>query len=115
MPLETQVERNGQPVPIRWGYFALSCMYTAAVAEQLPDQETDAGNRFGDLDPADAEDPVQPVDFSLTPIYYLDVDCDLVRKGSQKLTRLHRFVDPTDGEVLELQAGDVLSAWREHE
>lgn len=112
MPLNTEVIREGETVKGIWkyGYFTLSCMYTAAIKDQAPDTAFDSyedgtEKTFGDLEEG------KHVDFSLTPIYYLDIDCDLVRKGSQVLANSYSF-RYNDDFTLEFKAGDTLKAWR---
>lgn len=110
MPLETEVRRNGEMVSMEWDYFGLSAMYTAAVKEGAPEYEYEKGKTFGDLKDG------QWVDFSMAPIYYLDINCDLVKKGSQVLKDRHRFQGRNaDHEVVRevvLEPGDVLRARR---
>lgn len=37
---------------------------------------------------------------------------NLLSEGAVTLESAHRFVDPSDGEILSLQPGDVLTAYR---
>lgn len=104
MPLVVEILRKGKPLKITWDYFALSCMYTAAVKEAAPDTEYQEGKTFGDLPEG------KYVDFSMTPIYYLDWPVPLVKKGQQTLKRRHEFAE---GKLV-LLPGDVLKAWREY-
>lgn len=107
MPLETQVLRNNKPrKDIVWDYHTLSCMYTAAIKETAPDYEYQDGKTFGEL--GDGE----WVDFSMAPIYYLDIPkCPLVKRGEQTLLETHIF-DKGEGKSLIFLPGDTLTAWR---
>lgn len=109
MPLETEVIRDGETVKGIWayGYFTLSCMYTAAIKETAPDTPVNGEvENFGQLEEG------AWVDFSLAPIYYLDIpQCPLVSRGKQTLTRRHEF--PYDDDfTLVFEKGDILKAWR---
>lgn len=118
MPLETQVlrrnvkflpehERGWESVDHIWDYFTLSCMYTAAIKETAPDTPINGEvENFGEL-PEGAW-----VDFSLTPIYYLNIpECPLVSRGKQTLSRRHEF-RYNDERTVVFEAGDILKAWR---
>ena len=109
MPLATEIKRDGETLnpPWGWDYFTLSCMYTAAVKEAAPETEYQDGKTFGDLPEGIY------VDFAWTPIYYLDWDIPLIKKGQQILKQEHRFQRTRDHDFV-LKPGDVLRAWREY-
>ena len=106
MPLVTEILRDGETLEVRWDYYTLSCMYTAAVKEAAPFVEYQDGKTFGDLEEG------KFVDFSMTPIYYLDWPVPLVKKGKQVLKREHVFKISSEREIV-LKPGDILKAWRE--
>jgi hypothetical protein len=113
MPLETRILRNNEQRTLRWGYFHLNCMYTAAIKESVPEMKGliagDDEKTFGDLEDG------QFIDFSNCYIYGLNIPgCPLVERGEQTLLHRHEFTDLSDGEVFVLEPGDVLQAWRSH-
>lgn len=71
--LNTCIERDNAPLPLRWGFWHLQCITDAAWKE---------GVNLGEV-------------------------------SSYTLTAPHSYRDPQDGELLELQPGDVLSMWRD--
>jgi hypothetical protein len=107
MPLETQVFRNNVPrKDIVWDFFTLSCMYTVAIKEAAPEYEYQEGKKFGDLEDGEW------IDFSMAPIYYLDIPkCPLVKRGEQTLLETHTF-DRGEGKSLIFLPGDRLTAYR---
>lgn len=120
MPLEVEILRDGKPRILSWDYFTLSCMYTVAIKEGAPDHEglLSDGKTFGELEEGEW------VDFSMVPIYYLDVPgCKLLEKGSQKVKNRHIFNrmrdsdedgNPVEPDLLVFEPGDVLRAWRSY-
>lgn len=107
MPLEVKVTRDGEAVSHIWDMFTLSCIYTAAIKETAPDTPINGNvKNFGELPEGGW------VDFSMCPIYYLDIpQCPLVSKGRQTLSRRHEFRYNDERSVI-FEAGDVLHAWR---
>lgn len=115
MPLNTQIRRNGEPLSLAWGGFHVAAMVYAVVidsgigpfednskvaaeAERLMAEQGEIG-----VTPADAFGLVAYHVLAATPLNsddYTMVNVDL------------KFVDVTDGEVLEIRRGDVLSAGR---
>lgn len=58
MPLETQIERNGQLLPLRWGWWHVHCMVEAAKAEGVDLHSTGTHTLSQEhtfTDPADGE------------------------------------------------------------
>ena len=113
MPLETQIERSGKTLHVRWGYFHLNAMYTAAIKESVPNKKGliagDEEKTFGEL--ADGE----LINFGDCYIYGLSIPgCPLVERGEQTLLQTHTFTDTYDGEVFTLKPGDILRAWRSY-
>jgi hypothetical protein len=80
MPLHTQIERDGQPLELRWGWWHVQCMQEAAILDVSKDWGIEAP-------------------WEQTPLYL---------KGVQMLHNGVTFEDPSDGEILELKPGDVL-------
>lgn len=111
MPLEVEVLRDGEPRQLSWDYFTLSCMYTVAIKEGAPNHKGLLADdkTFGELKEGEW------IDFSMVPIYYLDIPgCKLVEKGTQKVKRHHEFYDKDGNVVLEFEPGDVFRAWRSY-
>lgn len=109
MPLALRIEREGKTVKTSWDYFVLSCLYTAAMKEASPETVINDEFTYGTL-----PEP-RWVDWSLSPIYYMD-GCPLLEKGYQVLEQDHTFETTyEDGEhrVFELKKGDALVAHRE--
>jgi len=107
MPLNTEIERNGEALKLCWGDFHLNAMYTAAIKESAPDTPLEGGGKVGD-------ESCKILNF-IMGVYYLHIPgCPLVERGEQTLLYQHEFVDPYDGEVFELLPGDVLRAWRSY-
>jgi hypothetical protein len=109
MPLNTQVKRGKKIVRIErgWDHATLSCFLTACIQEQYPDWEYQKGKAITAL-----ESHGKFVDFSMSPIYYMDMPVDIWKKGVQKLTRDHKFGPFADGSTVEFKKGDVLRMWR---
>lgn len=114
MPLHVQVKRDGETLMVEngWSYFHLSCVFTAAIKDADPTQE------FSDIFHGDSQTFAdipdgQWLDFSMVPIYYLDMPTvPLVTSGEQTLTEDYKFEGPYLGEWFELKAGDILIAHR---
>lgn len=110
MPLNTAVLRDGETVKLKWSYFTLSCMLTAAMQEgpnrnrRINQRDPKASITWDDLDDGEW------VDWSLAPIYFMD-GCPLLEKGEQVLKEDHTFDGGAQGAV-EFKSGDVLQARR---
>lgn len=114
MPLRTQVKRGKKDISGQydWDYHTLGCFLTAALIDQHPDWEYQEGKRIGDLVPENG----QFVDFSMAPIYYMDMPIDLWQKGRQMLLRTYRFdiyKPEAEKDPIEFKAGDTLAMWRD--
>jgi hypothetical protein len=114
MPLNTQVLRKGKnhKPESGWTYLGLSCFLTAAIIDADPDWEFQEGKAIGELEPG------QFVDFSMAPIYYMEMDnVPLWQSKPQTLKRGYKFGpfnDPDDGEYhIVFTKGDVLSMYRD--
>ena len=83
MPVYTTLERNGTPLPLRWGGWHLECLWLAMVAE------------------VGEEALAYPRTWAGSP-----------NSEPYTLTAAHTFTDPDDGEVLVIRPGDVYSAGR---
>lgn len=131
MPLETQIIRNGKPLKLQWGGFHVSAMVLAAAFDsgegpfegeqeplfQFPDTEEGCSvPEWRGKDQSSYPEvpcPISPSNTFELMEYHVIARTPLGRSG-YKLKKLHRFVDVTDGEILELQPGDVLRAYRSH-
>jgi hypothetical protein len=107
MPLNTEVHRNGKLLKLNWDYTTLSCMMTAAFKEEFPEEEFAEGRTYGSLKEG------QWVDFTYSPLYYIDPAPSVLSKGRQTLKNRHVFQIAEDEELV-FEAGDVLRAWRSH-
>lgn len=88
MPFTARIERNGENLSLRWGWWHLEVM-TVAVRQEL---NIEKGNP----------------DYPLLDLWS--------RKDTQNgftLSGDYTATDPDDGEVLELHVGDRLHVWRE--
>lgn len=109
MPLVLRIERGGKTVKTGWDYFALSCIYTAAMKEASPETRINDEFTYGTVPDGSW------VDWSLYPIYYMD-GCPLLEAGYQVLGQDHVFettYENGEHRVFELKRGDKLVAYRE--
>lgn len=93
MPVSTQLIRNNQPLPIRWGHWHLECLRAAAAAE-LHDMTLVELDTMPDVDWCDA---MRSVDFF---------------PDTRTYTRDHLFVDDADQEVFIILPGDTFTCYR---
>lgn len=114
MPLATSITRGGETLKLKWSYYPLSCMFTAACIEAIPDFQITEQYTFGELPYVEYENETYRtrVDFELVPIYYLDWDVPLLLEGRQTLEEEHRFIHEKEGPLI-LLPGDELYARRE--
>jgi hypothetical protein len=116
MPLNIQVKRKGKPVRgLKWDYAMLSVCMTVVHIEQEPTREFNEGRTYADLKPG------QFVDWSMAPIYYMESETDLFKKGAQTLKQDHSFdltMEMPDGSIqprkVNLKKGDVISMYRSY-
>jgi len=87
MGLLTQFYRAGhdEPAPLCWGWWHVGCFQAAYDAE---------------VEVRDARDASEQAPRLSSLVEYT-------------FTQDHRFEDPSDGEVLEIHAGDMFRWWRE--
>lgn len=125
MPLETEIRRNGKPLKLRWSGFHVTAMVMAAAFDSgegpFQGKQEPGKYRYNDDAPEYAgmtnEDypgapcPINPGDSWLLCSYPY-IAMTPLNKGKYTLKETHRFLDTTDGEVLELLPGDELRAWR---
>ena len=119
MPLSTQILRNGEPIPVRWGDFHVAAMALAAAFDVREGFLSDltAIYETGAL-PPEAFDCYPDAPFPITRSIAFEIASYPVlaktplNEGSYTLTRKHKFIDLVDGEVLELRPGDELLAYR---
>lgn len=137
MPLHTQITRDGEALSLRWSDFHVAAMAIAAACDDPKNPEaklfTEPTDRPDFAWPATQEDagkdcpaewlgkdqtaypevpcPITPSNaFQIASYPYLAATP--LNSGAYTLKREHKFVDITDGEVLHLLPGDVLSAAR---
>lgn len=117
MPLNTQIIRDGEEMKLRWGHFHIVAMTIASVLELEPEDDkffTHPVEVREEL--AENGYPAEPT--PITPrmtfemVGYHVLSNTPLNDGEVTLTKHHKFVDIMDGEILELQPGDVLRAWR---
>lgn len=112
MPLNTQIVRNGEPIrlPNGWGGFHMAAMVYASAFEA-----TDGPNAHmapnEELNYPDEPQAITPGNVMAAADYGAIASTPL-NGGSYTLKERHKFIDITDGEVLELLPGDELRAWR---
>ena len=131
MPLYTTITRDGEDLALRWGHFHIVAMTLAAAfdsgegpfkGEQKPDFSYPAEAEFEnkdfaylaektDADYPDVPCPISPANHANLVGYHVLAMTPLNR-GSYTLENEHKFLDTTDGEILHLLPGDVLSASR---
>ena len=119
MPLNTFIERDGEPLQLRWGGFHMCAMVFAA--------SWDSGEGiFEDNTEPEMEEPEYankeghgPLGHYIHPSYsmmisYPHIGMTPLNNGPYILKKDYRFVDAQDGEILDLKAGDKLIAYRSH-
>lgn len=117
MPLSTQIIREGEPMKLRWSDFHVAAMAIASVLEldasedKLFEHPVEVRAELEEKGYPDEPTPITPsMAFNLAD--YGRLGLTPLNNGEVTLAKYHRFVDVTDGEVLELVPGDVLRAWR---
>ena len=91
MALSTRITRSGVPVELKWSWWHVECMAAAAAIDEglfteeeyCSDKELNSIPRSG-----------------------------LHSTGKHVVKVARHFVDPYDGETLDLEPGDVLEMWR---
>lgn len=111
MPLETMVERNGKTHKPEsgWTGLGLSLFLTVAIMDGHPTWEYQEGKMIGNMEAG------QYVDFSMAPVYYMDIPVPLWKVGRQTLMHDYTFgpFEDEDGVfTVYYKKGDVLSMWR---
>jgi hypothetical protein len=116
MPLNTQIMRNGELVPLRWGDFHVAAMALAASFDEgtnfigSPDKVYEVDAKQFECYP-DAPFPItRQIAFML--VSYPMLAKTPLNNGVYTLTKRHKFIDQMDGEILELLPGDELRAVR---
>ena len=117
MPLNTQIIRNGQPLQLPWGDFHVAAMALAASFDSPGSSFLSDVNGIYELDDRAFEcypDAAFPIDRDLAfqVCSYPILAKTPLNEGSYTLTKRHRFMDYTDGEILSLYPGDKLIAVR---
>jgi hypothetical protein len=109
MPLNSQVERDGDLLSIPWGHFHVAAMATAVMFEDnsaWPEVVPSPKLENYPLEPQ----PLTPADCFMLADY--GVLGAIFPEGIYTLKNAHAFIDTTDGEVFRLEPGDVLKVWR---
>jgi len=110
MPLGTEIKRKNRTVKVRWGEFHVAAMMIASVMETdnpiWDDLRKEIKEKMGDgpitIGGRDAYSLVAYHIIAQTPL----------NDGEYILKEDHEFLDPMDGEVFKLKAGDKLLCWR---
>ena len=120
MPLCTQIIRDGTPITLNWGDFHVAAMILATLADEkpmsevmhytYPDKDTEYAGKTQDDYPAIPCPINWGIAFQLTS--YGVIGNTRLNDGAYTLKHQHRFIDVSDGELLTLEPGDVLEAWR---
>lgn len=94
MPLYTQIERDGEPIKVKWGWWHVERMTEVAILEHLdkdPSTPAELTREFWDR-------------FHETPLHIT---------GEQTIARRdYHFRDEADGEEFSILKGDVLRMHR---
>lgn len=126
MPLNTQIVRNNQPLRLRWGGFHIAAIVIAAAFDsgQGPFKvNTPQGiarlEKWGPKGRRIARRyPLVPFPVSRFMVWVLEsypvIDSTPMGHDGYVLTRRHQFIDCSDGEILDLLPGDVLTAYRSY-
>ncbi len=136
MPLHTSIIRDGKAIKLRWSDFHVAAMAIAATCDDPSDPEAKLFKEPTDRPsfeyPAEKQegDGIPDEWYGKDEADYPGVPCPITRMDaftladygrlaltplnsrSVTLTREHKFVDCTDGEILHLLPGDVLNAGR---
>jgi len=117
MPLSTQIIRDGEPLKLSWTDFHVAAMAMASVLDLPAEQDTLWTDPQGVRDQLNAQGyPDEPTAISPRMSFEMCTYGVLantpLNSGEVTLTKHHRFVDQMSNELLELQPGDVLKAWR---
>jgi hypothetical protein len=117
MPLATQILRDGDLLKLAWSDFHVACMALASSFEAGDNSFSDPSKVY-DTDELrfdcypDAAFPVTRQLAFMLCTYGMLAKTPL-NDRSYTLTRKHKFLDTTDGEILELLPGDILIMQRE--
>ena len=116
MPLNTQILRNGEVLPLRWGGFHVAAMVMAAAADsgEGPYKDMDSFvTEMRELMKRQESIGINPGNvFEMTN--YFTIAATPLNGGGYTLKDRWVFHDNMDGEDLELLPGDELKAWRSH-
>jgi hypothetical protein len=113
MPLNTQIIRDGKPLPIKWGHFHVAAMVVAAAADsgEGPWVDNSLAGIFPDGEPGD--EIVVSRDDTFRLVSYPVIACTPLNHGVYILKHAYTFRDAADGERLELHEDDTLLASRD--
>lgn len=114
MPLNTQIVRNGESLPLRWGDFHVAAMVQAATIDSGQGPYVDNA----DVQKTALRLMEEQGNIAITPdqgwrlASYDVIGATPLNHGEWTMTRRLVFIDVTDGEELELLPGDVLKMSR---
>lgn len=113
MPLNTEILRDGKPLPIRWGQFHVAAMVLAATFDsgQGPYEDNRPEIIVGEGYSPDVPIGIpRSIAFQLTS--YGAIATTPLNDGEYTLKAGYTFADASDGEIFELKPGDTLIAYR---
>lgn len=112
MPINSQIIRDGQTLPVRWSQFHIAAMAIAIMFEE-PEKWDGAkpNDDIIELYPGSPQ-PIGPRDtFMIVTYPVLAAVWD--DRDEVTLEHAHAFEDVSDGEVFKLNKGDKLRIWRD--
>jgi len=117
MPLNTQIIHNGEALELSWKDFHVAAMVMAAIMEEKPVEEVVVvRDKEGNIVDHDINYPEEPITVSTQESFWLcsypAIGNTKLNEGKVVLTKPHHFRDAYDGEILRLEIGDELHAWR---
>jgi hypothetical protein len=137
VPLHTSITRDGERLSLRWSDFHVAAMAVASTVDDPSHPEarlfatpTDRPDFAWPAEQADAGTDTPKEWLGKDSASYPEVPCPIttsdafriadyghlamtpLNSGPYTLKREHKFVDCSDGEILHLLPGDVLSAFR---
>lgn len=113
MPLNTEIRRDGETLPIRWGQFHVACMVLAATFDsgQGPYMDNRPESIIGAGYSHDMPIGI-PASIAFQLTSYGAIATTPLNDGEYTLKAGYTFADVTDGEIFELKPGDTLIAYR---
>lgn len=111
--LMMQFRRNGQAIqmPNGWGSWHQAVMWYVADMEETPGLKEKIGEIAGINLETDAIPMSPQLDRDIIDEVGHHKDTGLDKNGSMTIKNGYKFIDPDDGEILELMPGDELYMW----